>query len=91
MSTPSFKLSFTITGTVPPSRRNARSWSSAQTCALDCRTSKRIDFREWPSVSKPGDVDEHAPALCDIHVEGDVAGVRRGSPTMAQDSELDQW
>ena len=32
--------------TVPPSRRNARSWSSAQTCVLDCHTSSRTALRE---------------------------------------------
>jgi hypothetical protein len=30
----------------PSSRRNARSCSSAQICALDCQTGKRMDLRE---------------------------------------------
>ena len=48
VSTPSFRLSRTMTRTVPPSRRNARSWSSAQICALDRHTSSRTDLREQP-------------------------------------------
>jgi hypothetical protein len=36
----------TPTRGAPPSRRNARSWSSAQICALDCHVSKWTAFRE---------------------------------------------
>ena len=42
----SLRLSSTTTRTVPPSRRNARSCSSAQTCALDRWTSSRTALRE---------------------------------------------
>src|SRR5205809_337563 len=35
VSTPSLRLSSTMTLTVPPNRRNACSWSSAQICAPD--------------------------------------------------------
>ena len=48
VSTPSLRLSRTMTRTVPPSRRNARSCSSAQICALDRHTSSRTDLREQP-------------------------------------------
>ena len=51
VSTPSPKLSRTMTLTVPPNRRNARSCSSAQICALDRHVSRRTHLREYPSVS----------------------------------------
>src|ERR671910_43816 len=59
--TPSLRLSRTITRTVPPSRRNARSWSSAQICALDRHTSSRTDLREQPSVRTKRRVRRYLP------------------------------
>jgi hypothetical protein len=41
-----FEIVEDATRVEPPSRRNARSWSSARTCALDCHTSRRTDLRE---------------------------------------------
>ena len=43
--TPSRKLSRTTTRQVPPSRRNARSCNSAQTCALERHTRSRTRSR----------------------------------------------
>src|SRR5438067_524763 len=59
--TPSFRLSRTITRTVPPRRRNARSWSSAHTCVLECHTSSRTALRECPSVSTKSRVRRYLP------------------------------
>ena len=59
--TPSRRLSRTITRTVPPSRRNARSCSSAQICALDRHTSSRTDLREQPSVRTKRRVRRYLP------------------------------
>ena len=61
VSTPSLRLSRTMTRTVPPSRRNARSCSSAQICALDRHTSSRTDLREQPSVRTKRRVRRYLP------------------------------
>ena len=46
---------------MPPSRRNARSCSSAQICALDRHTSSRTDLREQPSVRTKRRVRRYLP------------------------------
>ena len=58
--TPSFRLSRTITRTVPPRRRNARSCSSAQICALDRHVSSRTDFAR---AAQRQDEEPRAPVL----------------------------
>ena len=58
--TPSLRLSRTTTRTVPPSRRNARSCSSAQTCALDRWTSSRTALR---GVAQRQDEEPCPPVL----------------------------
>ncbi len=54
-----------MTLTVPPSRRNARSCSSAQTCALDCQTSSRTHLRR---VAQRQDEEARAPILAGLRV-----------------------
>jgi len=44
-------------------RRNARSWSSAQICALDRHTSNRTDLREHPRVRTKSRVRRYFPVL----------------------------
>src|SRR5260370_35844805 len=63
VSTPSPKLSSTMTLTVPPNRRNARSWSSAQICALDRHVSSRTHLREQPSVSTKRRTRRYLPVV----------------------------
>ena len=47
----------------PPSRRNAFSCRSAQVCALDRNTSRRTDFRLWPSVMTNSRVRRYLPVF----------------------------
>ena len=49
----------------PPRRRNARSWSSAQVCALDCHTSSRTDFAR---VAERQDEEPRAPVLARLRM-----------------------
>ena len=51
--------------TAPPSRRNARSCSSAQTCVLDCQASRRTALR---LVAEREDEEPRAPVLAGLRM-----------------------
>jgi hypothetical protein len=59
--TPSRRLSRTTTFGTPPSRRKARSWSSAQIRVEDLNVSSRTDFRLKPSVITNSRVRRYFP------------------------------
>ena len=63
--TPSLRLSRTMTRTVPPSRRNARSCSSAHTCVLECHTSEPHRFAR---VAERQDKEPRAPVLAGLRM-----------------------